>query len=458
MAQVATQPPRVTPWKVTAATLLPLIILGGFLLLLAQRPPTTPPPTDSSSAVVAPKPAVLPVVLATDESPLAVVNDTPIDADALAEALAIDRAMVHLLGAEGPAAEVPADGQAVLERLVNGLLVAQAAQQTGFALDDGQLDAALANLLAGAGQDNAALERALAAENVSQADFRAAFAQLLLVDQFTRQEAAAQGVEASRYLQSLQTQARISFGPGVEVLDAAPSEEVAVQPAVQQAEQPAVQPAVQATEQSAELAAPEALAENQSALLVSPTPEWQLLPFVADPAFATPKEGNAPAENAPSLTGSSSVGSVEQIVTGTATGNFVPDFNAVLAKGEGEVTLADLKGKPTLLSFWTTWCPYCLRQTPLLVEAYSRWAEAGVNFVGVNVGEANAQVLPYLETHAITYPIGLDESGEIAAAYAVRGFPTTYFLDAEGRVVARHVGQLSAEDIDSYLNQITQNP
>ena len=149
---------------------------------------------------------------------------------------------------------------------------------------------------------------------------------------------------------------------------------------------------------------------------------------------------------------------MEQIVTGTATGNFAPDFSAGLAQGDGALTLAGLKGKPTLLSFWTTWCPYCLRQTPLLVEAYDRWAEAGVNFAGVNVGEASAQVLPYLETHAIPYPVGMDETGTIAAAYAVRGFPTSYFLDAEGRVVARHVGQLSAEDIDSYLSQITQNP
>lgn len=428
MAHVATQPSRLSAWKIVAATLLPLAVLGGFLLLLAQRPTATTPPTASSDASGAPRP----VVLAPSESPLAVVNDTSLDEEALAGALAIDRAMGRLLGVA-----IPADPQAVLERLVNGLLVVQAADRADFALDEAQIDAALTNLLAGAGQDSAALEEALALENVSQADFHTAFAQLLLVDQFTRQQAAAQGVDASDYLRSLQAEGRISFGPGVAALNPMAFEDSTEPPA------PADTP-------------PAALADSQPPLPTTSGQGWKLLPFVPDPAFASSDAQAGQSENEPVLAGSSSAGSVEQIVTGTATGNFVPDFSAVLAKGDGTLALADLKGKPTLLSFWTTWCPYCLRQTPLLVEAHSRWAEAGVNFAGINVGEAGAQVVPYLETHTIDYPIGLDESGEIAAAYAVRGFPTTYFLDAEARVVARHVGQLSTDDIDNYLNQITQ--
>jgi len=433
-------------WKSVVTALLPLLIVGGFLLLLSQRAPTAPPSTAPapgavSAAVEAPKPVALPL----DEQPLAVVNDTPLDAEALADALAIDRAMGRLLGVE-----LPAEPQAALERLVNGLLVAQAAEGASFALDEAQIDTALANLLAGAGQDEAALADALAAENVSDADFHSAFAQLLLVDQFTRKQAAAQGVDASDYLRSLQREGRISFGPGVAALSPIAVESSTEPPA----------PAKEAEEVVADTP-PAALADNQPALPTAPGQAWELLPFVPDPAFASSDAEAPPSENGPVLTGSSSAGSVEQIVTGTATGNFVPDFSAALAKGDGTLTLADLKGRPTLLSFWTTWCPYCLRQTPLLVEAHNRWDGvngAGVNFVGVNVGEASAQVLPYLETHAIDYPVGLDESSEIAAAYAVRGFPTTYFLDAEARVVARHVGQLSAEDIDSYLNQITQNP
>ncbi|MBX3052027.1 MAG: redoxin domain-containing protein [Caldilineaceae bacterium] len=424
MAHLASPPFRVNPRSAIAATLLPLLVLGGLWLLLSQRPSEGISQTGSAPST----PAAM--QLPSGPTPLAVVNGTDITSRALADAQAIDRAMGHLLGVA-----IPTDAQAVLERLVNGLLVTQAAQQASFSLTDAQVDTALANFLAGAGQDIPALENALAGENVNQADFRAAFAQLLLVDQFTRQQAAAQGMTASDYLHSLQKEAHISFGPDVESLTQAAAPRPAEQP-VSVASPSEAQPPAE-TQPTAD---PATLGR-----------EWQLLPFVADPAFATPNE-----ENVPALEGTSSAGSVEQIVTGTATGNFAPDFRAALAKGDGALTLADLKGKPTLLSFWTTWCPYCLRQTPLLVDAHNRWAEAGVNFVGINVGEASAQVLPYLETHAIDYPVGLDENSEIAAAYAVRGFPTTYFLDAEGRVIARHVGQLSAEDIDSYLNQITQ--
>jgi cytochrome c biogenesis protein CcmG/thiol:disulfide interchange protein DsbE len=115
------------------------------------------------------------------------------------------------------------------------------------------------------------------------------------------------------------------------------------------------------------------------------------------------------------------------------------------------LSLAELQGRPAVLVFWTTWCPYCLRQTPVMVEAYPRAAEAGIQFVGIDVQEDRNTVATYLAQHLIEYPILLDEQGSIAAQYAVQGYPTTYFLDSDGRIVARNVGALTGEQLNTYL-------
>jgi peroxiredoxin len=137
---------------------------------------------------------------------------------------------------------------------------------------------------------------------------------------------------------------------------------------------------------------------------------------------------------------------------GTSEGDYAPDFELSTLSGAPErLTWEDLRGAPTVLSFWVTWCSHCRAQTPQLIAGHERYAQQGVQFVGVNIKEAEDQVRAYVEKAHIPYPVVLDSDGTVAARYSVRGFPTTYFLDAEGRVVARHVGQLREGDIDRYL-------
>ena len=79
-------------------------------------------------------------------------------------------------------------------------------------------------------------------------------------------------------------------------------------------------------------------------------------------------------------------------------------------------------------------------------------------FVGIDVKEGQDLVLPYIATHQMPYSVGLDLTGEVAGRYGVRGFPTTFFLNAQGRIVARHIGELSAEQIDGYVRQMLTAP
>jgi hypothetical protein len=72
--------------------------------------------------------------------------------------------------------------------------------------------------------------------------------------------------------------------------------------------------------------------------------------------------------------------------------------------------------------------------------------------VGVNVRETRDTVQGYVTEQGVAYPITLDTDGAIAQLFKVSGFPTTVFLNAEGRVVARQIGELTSQVLEQYLN------
>jgi peroxiredoxin len=137
---------------------------------------------------------------------------------------------------------------------------------------------------------------------------------------------------------------------------------------------------------------------------------------------------------------------------GTSQGDYAPDFDLPTLSGEpARISWAEVRGTPTVLSFWVTWCSHCRAQTPRLIAAYKQHAESGIQFVGVNIKEEESKVRAYVMKQEVPYSMLLDVDGTVAARYEVQGLPTTYFLDVEGRVVARHVGELKVDDLDRYL-------
>jgi len=362
----------------------------------ASVPPTA---TLQVQAEAAGQPA--PTQVATPAADVvAQVNGQIIDREVLQAMQASDRAMIELLGGTSPS------GNDVLDRLVNGELVWQAAQVAGFALDQDRIDQQLQDFLAAKGKSMAELEPALAANAVSVDDFKTYFRRLVLIDQFSQAQAQTHGVTVSEYLRQLQQEARISFGPAAE----------------------------------------EALAQSVNAPQAMPSKEQ---------ATPTQVAGSDSPESSTEVVAETPTTAPADVPRGTGTGQYAPLFDLPVLNYPAAdfLTLGDLAGKPTLLSFWTTWCPYCRAQTPVLVDAQARYGES-VQFVGINVKENQQTVQNYVNSNDMRYPIALDFDGRVAGRYGVAGFPTTYFLDAEGRIVARHVGQLSSEKAEDYLQQL----
>jgi cytochrome c biogenesis protein CcmG, thiol:disulfide interchange protein DsbE len=124
---------------------------------------------------------------------------------------------------------------------------------------------------------------------------------------------------------------------------------------------------------------------------------------------------------------------------------------------DGEVIDLGARGVPTLVNVWATWCPPCRRELPLLVAAAA--ASDDVRILLVNAGETPAAVGAYLERHGLDdHGIVLDRRNAVGEALRVAGLPTTLAFDGEGRLVAWHVGEVSAPTLRGLLERARAAP
>lgn len=151
----------------------------------------------------------------------------------------------------------------------------------------------------------------------------------------------------------------------------------------------------------------------------------------------TPQGSDAPAETEPSK--------VE-----------APDFTVENANGE-EVKLSDYVGKPIVLNFWASWCSPCKSEMPEFNEAWEE-LDGEVQFLMVNMTDGARETVDtakeYVEGQGFSFPVFFDTESEAAMAYSAYSLPTTYFIDAEGYVVARAVGAIDRDTLQKGLDLI----
>ncbi|MDD5506159.1 MAG: TlpA disulfide reductase family protein, partial [Candidatus Omnitrophica bacterium] len=93
------------------------------------------------------------------------------------------------------------------------------------------------------------------------------------------------------------------------------------------------------------------------------------------------------------------------------------------------VDLSGLTGRPSILFFWTTWCPYCRSELRALNKMYPQMEKEGITVFAVNVGEENYKVKRFLKDYALDVRVLLDEEGLAAKNYKLRGVPTYVFIN-----------------------------
>ena len=127
--------------------------------------------------------------------------------------------------------------------------------------------------------------------------------------------------------------------------------------------------------------------------------------------------------------------------TDTATNNTLapqagfaaPDFTLKTSNNE-EYTLSKLKGNAVLINLWATWCPPCRAEMPTIEKMYKEYKDRGFIVLAVDMTYQDdlTGVAPFIQQYGLTFPILLEETGNVAALYQLRSLPSSYFIDRAG--------------------------
>ena len=118
-----------------------------------------------------------------------------------------------------------------------------------------------------------------------------------------------------------------------------------------------------------------------------------------------------------------------------------------------DVSLDDLGDRPVLVNLWASWCAPCREEMPLLQTAYEREGDR-VGFLGVNTEDTPTAAASLLEDLDVTYAHVVDREKELLSALATPGLPVTLAVAADGRILDRQVGQMSAERLDQLVSRL----
>jgi peroxiredoxin len=128
--------------------------------------------------------------------------------------------------------------------------------------------------------------------------------------------------------------------------------------------------------------------------------------------------------------------------TGGATepGERAPDFRLPSFATGASVGSAQFRGKVVLVDFWASWCSPCRESLPLYNALKKNFPAADFALLAVGLDEDVDDARKFLRAHPIDYPALEDPQGEVAAAFGLKGMPSSYLIDRDGIVRFRHIG------------------
>lgn len=139
-------------------------------------------------------------------------------------------------------------------------------------------------------------------------------------------------------------------------------------------------------------------------------------------------------------------------------GREAPEFTISLLDG-GELRLRHLRGKIVVVNFWASWCyPACWNEAPRLEAAWQRYKDQGLMMVGMVHQDSEGNARDFIQKHGKTYPNGMDPESRIAIEYGLYGVPETFFIDRQGRIAYKHIGEISMETLTTQIEALLSRP
>ncbi|MBM61492.1 MAG: hypothetical protein CL484_00935 [Acidobacteria bacterium] len=132
-----------------------------------------------------------------------------------------------------------------------------------------------------------------------------------------------------------------------------------------------------------------------------------------------------------------------------------PNFSLPDLEGDN-AELQDYTDQVLLLNFWATWCLPCRAEMPWFVDFQETWGEEGFQVLGVSLDEPGwSTVRPFLQSQPVNYRIALADTTESQSQFGIINIlPTTWLIDRDGRIAAKHIGLVRQEEIAAEIDEL----
>ena len=113
---------------------------------------------------------------------------------------------------------------------------------------------------------------------------------------------------------------------------------------------------------------------------------------------------------------------------------------AIALPARAEVDFTALKGKVVYLDFWASWCGPCRSSFPWMDEMHRKYSTRGLEIIAVNLDQEPELAQSFLDELQPDFRIEYDAQGKLAGEFGVEAMPTSFLIDAAGKVRASHKG------------------
>jgi cytochrome c biogenesis protein CcmG/thiol:disulfide interchange protein DsbE len=130
-----------------------------------------------------------------------------------------------------------------------------------------------------------------------------------------------------------------------------------------------------------------------------------------------------------------------------------PDFTLERLDEDGDLTLSSLRGKAVVLNVWASWCIPCKEEAPFLEQVWRESRDEGLVVVGLDAKDFRRDARRFASRFDLTFPLVYDGPGDTLPDYGVTGFPETFVIDREGRVLEAFVGGVDSQEDRAQLRR-----
>ena len=123
-----------------------------------------------------------------------------------------------------------------------------------------------------------------------------------------------------------------------------------------------------------------------------------------------------------------------------------PDFTHERLDGKGDLALSSLRGKAVVLNVWASWCIPCKEEAPFLEQVWQQNRDRDVVVLGLDAKDFRGDARRFVRRFELTFPIVYDGPGDTLGGYGVTGFPETFVLDRNGKVVEGFAGAVNSQE------------